>query len=228
MTVELFELQLRSRRVPTARIEGRDDLGAAVGLLGVSRAPVLVLVGGAAHVSEAHAELVREALAYAIVPVVERLGAAVVDGGTRAGVMKLAGDMRAARGTDFPLVGVVPAALVPQVELDERHTHFVFVPGNAWGDESELLAALATTVADGLPSVTVLANGGAIAWDDAGFSIAESRRVVVLNGSGRTADEIAAAETTRARAVQESGLVTIVRVTDTPAITTALARALGE
>jgi hypothetical protein len=73
----------------------------------------------------------------------------------------------------------------------------------------------------------VLANGGDIAWDDVAFSIAEERRVVVLADSGRTADELAAAATTRARSLQESGFVVVVPVTDSDAIRAAIARALG-
>jgi hypothetical protein len=60
---------------------------------------------------------------------------------------------------------------VSETELDERHTHFVLVPGEDWGDESELVSAFATAVARGSRSVTVLANGGAIAWRDAAWSV---------------------------------------------------------
>lgn len=168
---------------------------------------------------------VKEALAAGVVPVVERLGATVVDGATRVGVMRIIGDVRAEAGAGFPLVGVVAAQLLAEAELDERHTHFVLVPGDKWGDESELLSAFAT-VAGGPRAVTVLANGGAIAWDDVAFSVAERHRVVVLAGSGRTADELAAAETPRALALHESGLVRVVPVRDTDAVSAEVAEAL--
>jgi hypothetical protein len=44
-----------------------------------------------------------------------------------------------------------------------------------------------------LPSVTVLVNGGEITLSDASYSLDEDRPVLVLAGTGRTADRIAAA-----------------------------------
>jgi SLOG in TRPM, prokaryote len=224
--VELLELEVRGRRIPAARVAGRGDLAAAVAALGLAPSPVLVLVGGAADMSETDALLVEQALSGAIVPVVERVGATVVDGATRVGVMQLVGRARAELSGGFPLVGVVVAGLVAETELDEHHTHFVLVPGDDWGDESELLSAFATVVANGARGVTVLANGGAITWRDVASSVAEARPVVVLAGSGRTADELAEAETPRARNLHDSRLVTVVAVTDADAVATAVADAL--
>lgn len=225
MAVELLELEVRGARIPAARVRGRDDLAAAVGGLGLAPSPVLVLVGGAADISASDSRSVKEALSAAIVPVVERVGATVVDGATRVGVMQLVGGVRAELRAGFPLVGVVAAELVAETELDEHHTHFVLVPGEDWGDESELLSAFATAVAGGAPAVTILANGGPIALRDVESSIAEGRAIVVLAGSGRTADELAAAETARARALHESNLLTVVSVSDADAVETAVATA---
>jgi hypothetical protein len=224
--VELVDVEVRGRRIPAVRVGGRDDLPAAVERLGLERSPVVVLVGGAAHMAASDAARVKEAFAVGIVPVVERLGATVVDGATRVGVMRLIGDVRTEAGAGFPLVGVVAAKLLADAELDERHTHFVLVPGEKWGDESALLSASATVVG-GPRAVTVLANGGAIAWDDVSFSVAEGRRVVVLAGSGRTADELAAAKTPRAWALHDSGLVRVVPVRDTDAVSAEVAQALA-
>lgn len=226
MSLELSELEVRGKRIPTARVAGRDDLRSAVRGLGLSPSPVLIVVGGAAEMSETDALLVEEALSAAIVPVVERVGATVVDGATRVGVMQLVGRARAGLSGGFPLVGVVVAGLVAETELDEHHTHFVLVPGDDWGDESELLSAVATAVADGARTVTVLANGGAVAWRDVASSVAVERPVIVLAGTGRTADELASAETPRARDLYESPLVTVVAVTDADAVATAVADAL--
>ena len=225
MAVELVELEVRGARIPAARVCGREDLLAAVARLGLAPSPVLVLVGGAADMSAADARSVEEALSAAIVPVVERVGATVIDGATRVGVMQLVGRVRAELSAGFPLVGVVAAGLVAETELDEHHTHFVLVPGEEWGDESELLSAFATAVASGGPTVTVLANGGAIALQDVESSVAEGRPIVVLAGSGRTADELAAAETARAQALHDSRLLTVVGVTDANAVATAVAAA---
>ena len=74
--------------------------------------------------------------------------------------------------------------------------------------------------------MTVLANGGAIAWDDVTFSVAQERPVIALAGSGRTADELAAADTPRARALHDSGLVSVVPVRDTDGVSAKVADAL--
>jgi hypothetical protein len=166
------------------------------------------------------------ALSEAIAPIVEQFGATIVDGGTRVGVMKLAGDARSLRGGNFALIGVVPEALVADVDLDERHTHFILVPGTRWGDESELLAALATTVAAGRATMTVLANGGDIAWEDAARSVELGRRVLVLGGTGRAADELAAGQTQRARALRATGLVDVVPIARLDEAAATVARAL--
>jgi hypothetical protein len=52
---------------------------------------------------------------------------------------------------------------------------------------------VATEIAAGAPSVTVLVNGGDIALQDVANSVAAARPVLVINGTGRAADRIAAA-----------------------------------
>ena len=103
----------------------------------------------------------------------------------------------------FPLVGVSPIGLVklPNVEnssteltdLESHHTHFFLVPGDQWGDESPWLARIASQIAGDYPSVTVLINGGSIALVDAIENLKVHRPLVVIESSGRLADEIAEA-----------------------------------
>jgi hypothetical protein len=69
------------------------------------------------------------------------------------------------------------------------------------------------------PTATLLVNGGEIAYSDLRHSIEAHRPVIVVSGSGRTADAIAAAlngEETDSRAVQaaQSGLVRAVDMSD--------------
>ncbi len=97
------------------------------------------------------------------------------------------------------------------VALERNHTHFVLVPGAEWGDESPWVARVASALAAGRGSATVLVNGGETAWLDVEHSIEAGRAVVVIGGSGRTADTIAAAvdgdpiADPRARSLVESG-----------------------
>jgi hypothetical protein len=218
------------------RIDGLEDLAEAVAALKLGRSPVVVLVGGASNMAPADGTRVGVTLVEALIPVVRRAGAIVVDGGTQAGVMELIGDAREKTRSDFPLVGVVVdslgatpgrAAASDAAPLDPRHTHFVLVPGERWGDEAAYIAGFAGVLADGAATVTVVANGGDVAWDDVRFSIAQGRVIVVLAESGRTADELAQAKTPRARELHETGLLRVASLDQTAEVEEAIARALG-
>lgn len=204
--------------------------------------PTLVVVGGAGGLDGAGIERLRPLIETGIVPVLERFGAAAVDGGTLSGVMRMLGEARWALGAAFPLVGVVaegtvevpgrPAPPGAQV-LEPHHSHFVIVPGGQWGAEAPWIAHTATVLAGAAPSITVLINGGAIAYLDIERSLQAGRRVVVIAGSGRTADVIASAlagtgSDERAQALTESGLVGSVPVDDPSALAELLASTLGE
>jgi hypothetical protein len=171
----------------------------------------------------------RPALAFGLVPVMRRLGAVGVDGGTRAGVMRLLGELRSRAGASFPLVAVAAEGTVRmpgecgvhdhRAELDPGHTHVVLVPGGTWGDEAPWLARTATLLAGGSPSLTLLVNGGEISYADVARSLDASRPVVAVAGSGRTADELAAAvrgepAPERAVALAATGLVDAVAADD--------------
>jgi hypothetical protein len=163
---------------------------------------VVAVVGGAAGLDRAPVHDLEALFADPVARLIRRFGAIAVDGGTDTGVMGMLGRARAA-GPGFPLVGVAARSLVrlpgedaPDgdfAEAEPHHTHFVLVPGQVWGAEAEWLARVATLLAAPARSVTILANGGEVALDDCRFSLAEGRPVLVLAGTGRTADRIAAA-----------------------------------
>ncbi|RCJ41630.1 hypothetical protein A6769_01590 [Nostoc punctiforme NIES-2108] len=168
--------------------------------LGGSR-PVLVVVGGASNISEADFLRIQRLFVEVLAPVAETLGAYVVDGGTDAGIMRMMGAARTQIGAKFALVGVTPEGKVALpnnlqtaadlIPLEPNHTHFVLVPGNDWGDESPWISHVATMLANDAPSVTVLLNGGEITFKDAFYSVDSGRLVIVIAGSGRTADILA-------------------------------------
>jgi hypothetical protein len=151
-----------------------------------------------------------------------------VDGGTDAGVMQMMGQARAETAATFPLIGVTPAGKVALPDripsskvtaLEPHHTHFVLVPGSNWGDESPWLARVASVLANGAPSVTVLVNGGENAWTDVSENLKANRPLLVIAGSGRLADTLAAAlrgEATdeRARELVASGLAQAIDMTE--------------
>jgi hypothetical protein len=103
------------------------------------------------------------------------------------------------------------------VELEPNHTLFLLVPGTQWGDESRWMMDIARVVAGRRRSVTVLINGGEIAYTDVAESLSCGQPVVVIAGSGGTADAIAEARAggghdDRAIAIAASSLTTVAEV----------------
>lgn len=220
------------------------ELPAATELLGLHPPrPTVVVVGGAAGLEESRIDDLRPVFETGIAPVMQRYGAVGVDGGTPFGVMRLFGEACEARQGAFPLVGVVAAGptklprgrtvLHAEAVLEARHTHFVVVPGDNWGVESPWIARTASVIAGATPSITLLVNGGQIAYSDVQHSVEAGRRVVVIGGSGGTADVFAAVlaggpSDHRASTLIRSGLIRAIRQ-DRPALLAALlAETLGE
>jgi hypothetical protein len=230
-----------TQTTPAARVQNFDELPRAARDLGLpSPRPVIVLVGGAGGMTEFDLARLRPLFDEVLAPIAEELGAIVVDGGTDAGVMRLMGQARATR--KFPLVGVVVEQLAglplqpllkDQWTLEAHHTHFVFTPGSHWGDESIWISRLATVLACSQPSVSVLINGGEIAYQDVAHSLEQRRTVIIIDGSGRTADVLAEAlrgkvKDTRAGQLAASGLLTSVRLADGPNVLRAVLHRLFE
>jgi hypothetical protein len=205
------------------RVRRSLDLRAALAALGLSRPrPALALAGGADGMSAEECDRLRPLFVDVLAPAVARLGASVVDGGTATGVMALMGEARAAMKAKFSLVGVAaigtitfPGAAYPppgSAQLEAHHSHFVLVPGAAWGDEVGWIADVTGILAAEAPSVTLLIGGGRIAYDDVAASVTANRPVIALRGSGGTADELATAldgaqQNQRVRQMLGSGLI---------------------
>jgi hypothetical protein len=215
---------------PVVRVERPEQVADGVERLGLRRGrPVLVLVGGADGMSDVDRSRAGALLRDAVFPLLDRLDAVVVDGGTDSGVMRAAGRARDAVAGRFPLVGVVLGDVIGQESglLEPYHTHLLLVPGAEWGDESPWIAGVASVVAGGEPSATLVINGGRITFTDIGHSLDAGRPIVVVAGSGRTADAVAAAaegSATEPLATQAatSALTTVVELDDPVAVTAAL------
>jgi len=231
--------------VPPALITVRDphELGEALPRAGVVLGrPVLVCVGGAGGMTEDVESAVAALATDLLAPELDTLGAAVVDGGTDAGLMRAIGRARSLAGAEFPLIGVVAEGTVTLgVDADPRpgtagpephHTHLVVVPGDSWGDESPWLSQVADIVAAGERSATLLVNGGGITLDDAEHSLRAGRPLLVLAGSGRVADAILGAReagttTGQAGSIAASPLTHVVRLDDPRGVVSAIGLLLG-
>jgi hypothetical protein len=229
--------------IPRVRVSAPERVTAALDELGLRRGrPVLVVVGGAAGMVDSDLDELRTVLREVALPLLHRLDAVVVDGGTDSGVMRAVGQARRDGRGGFPLIGVAAEGTVvlpgadgqnpDAADLEPHHTGFVLVPGHDWGDESPWIGQVAGAVAGGAPSATLVVNGGRITLLDAQASIDQGRRVVVLAGTGRTADAIDLARTDpaanpQATAIATAELTTVVPVADADAVRGALEAALS-
>ncbi|MEM9161871.1 MAG: hypothetical protein AAGC54_02225 [Cyanobacteria bacterium P01_F01_bin.4] len=224
-------------------IQHQDSLPAALGELDLIEArPTLVLVGGASKLSQTDYQRITSLFTNVLAPLAEKLGLYVVDGGTDAGIMKIMGQARMAIGAEFPLVGVAPVGLVnlpnhpttcpDSATLEANHTHCLLIPGHQWGDESPWMANVATHLAQDKPSVVVLINGGSVTWQDAAANVAAGRPIIVIQGSGRTADILATAvqgdaiHDERAKPLVDSGLMQVLGLNESTEVLTDKLRAL--
>ncbi len=173
--------------------------------LGLSQPRALILlVGGAEGLEPEVGARLRQLFSRGIARAAAETGALILDGGTQSGGMSLMGEGVSAWGAPSPLVGVAPAGCVsypgapasegdgPRSPLDSRHSHFVLVDSDTWGDETPTLYRLAEHLARASPVVVVLVNGGERSKQELLHAVRRGWPLVVLQGSGRLADELAA------------------------------------
>jgi SLOG in TRPM, prokaryote len=232
------------RTARAVKVDEDADLAGCLSGIGLQGpGPVMVVVGGAAGLGADGMERLRPVFRDALASVAQRVGAFAIDGGTDVGVMRLLGRARFELGASFPLIGVAALATVtiPGTEpgrsdaapLEPLHSHFLLVPGDDWGDESRWLASAASALASSAPSVTVLVNGGEVAYEDVQHSVAANRPIIVVAGTGRTADQLVAAvdgeaADERATALVATGLVRVAGPVDDPgSVAAALSAALS-
>ncbi len=175
---------------------------ADVGIENVQGRPVLVVFGGADTLSGESAERAASVVGPGVVGGAKTARAVIVDGGTAAGVMAIIGSASAQTGNGGTiLLGVAPAGLVgyPGVELgangaalEPNHSHFVLAPGATWGCETALLLRLVQALASDASVVAVLVGGGDIAKAEALAAVRRGWPLVVIEGTGGFADEVAA------------------------------------
>lgn len=160
---------------------------------------LVVLSGGASKMSAAkQRELLNMFAALATLTKERRI--AVGDGGTQAGIMEAAGKARRASRRAFPLIGVAPAreiAPIGPTPIDPHHSHIVAVDDpalatgeSAWGSETATMYWLFARLADGRPSVAIVANGGGVTLAEVAANVDAGRPMILIEGSGRAADAV--------------------------------------
>src|SRR6058998_3696749 len=177
---------------------------------------VILLFGGASGLDNSRKAHLATLFADGVTPVAAELGALIIDGGTQSGVMAIMGEAVAQSHTTVQLLGIAPegkitnpeiagASKIPEgASLEPNHSHFVLVKSNDWGGETTTMLKLARGF--NAPIVAILVNGGKIAADEALQTARNGWPLLVIEGSGRFADELSAAlrDGQRAKSVEVS------------------------
>jgi SLOG in TRPM, prokaryote len=192
---------------------------------------LVIVLGGAKGLDDSLKTRLAELFSDAIAPAAAELGALIIDGGTQSGVMAMVGEAVARCGRGCQLLGIAPAGKVTYpggpseagiaygASLEPNHSHFVLVESNEWGGETDKMLELARTF--NAPIVAILVNAGAIAADETLQSVRNGWPLVVIQGSGRFADELSAAvrdgqsaKSTEVSEIARSGRVAVFHVDD--------------
>lgn len=164
---------------------------------------VILIAGGASKMDERLTPNLFRLCSDGIAQVATSFKALIIDGGTQAGVMAIMGQAEAEQQQRPTLLGIAPAGRViypgksadmsnnEGVSLNPNHSYFVLVEADEWGGETETMYKLAKTLSAGCPSVAVLINGGPITKCEILHNVRQKRPIIVIEGSGRLADEIA-------------------------------------
>jgi len=235
---QAFTISFANQQIARAvRVHRNVDIALVTHLLGFTEFyPVIFISGGASGMSEAdqqHTKTIIDGIAQ----FAEERKAIIIDGGTESGIMKMIGDTRGTLHYHFPLVGVSPLGRIsypgytnPRQEafLEDSHSHFVLVDGEEWGSESEMILRLTRALSGSgtKPAAGVLINGGKIALRE--IYLASTKRqklpIIVLEGSGRAADEISTGyrtgqtERTIVQVILSGGDIQLVGTTEGPEV----------
>jgi len=201
-------IAIRDIRFPTGRTARAVQLRGVVDAATIASAlqlgdprALIVIIGGAGGMSEEETRRLRPLFVEGLAPLAAAERIAILDGGTNSGVMALAGQGASRQGLTALLIGVCPLACVSwpgrrnpraTAELEPNHSHFVLTPGRRFGDETGIAYAIVQMLSEKMPTLALVVNGGEITYDEVLRNVAQNREIIVLAGSGRAADAIAA------------------------------------
>ncbi|GAB1419961.1 hypothetical protein MASR2M15_00320 [Anaerolineales bacterium] len=214
MTIQTYTIRFsQGSQAPAIGISPDGDAGLAIRSLKLKHPrPVIFITGGAAKMNKSDIQATRHLIAKGIAPFAQKHQITVISGGTEAGIMQMMGDARMDGHYTFPLIGVSPLGCVKfpgkpgsgdeEAELNDGHSHFVLVKGDEWGMESRMIVELTRKISHSgkKPMLGILINGGQVAMNDVYLATAKGKHsipMLVIAGSGRTADEVAKAYTTQ-------------------------------
>lgn len=168
--------------------------------------PTIYVTGGAGAMSQEDMIATQALVERGLAKFAEDHHAAVIDGGTEAGIPTMIGNARRSQRYRFPLIGIAPLEMVRFAGYDNPdgstlnpgHSHFVLTAGDEFGDESEIITKLTYALSGKgqMPALGVLINGGNIARQEVHARTTSDKisfPLIVVEGSGRFADTLARA-----------------------------------
>jgi len=189
---------------------------------------LIVLSGGAGGMADTIRPQLSEIFRNGIAPIGAEMQAGFIDGGTDSGVMAMLGQGLANCNYKTPIMGVAPEGVVSYpgkvskyqggehelTPLEPNHSHLVLVDSSDWGAEINVMYGLAGILAKKLPSITLLVNGGPLSRSEVLRSIRLGLPVIIMEGSGRLADDLAALYHKTPRRISNPVLNEIIRFGD--------------
>jgi hypothetical protein len=164
---------------------------------------LLIVIGGAKNLDESTKATLLPLFSNGIAATAAEIGALIIDGGTKSGIMELMGQGVAEQEHQPVLLGVAPEGKVcyqsqpthvvgeGKTPLDPNHSHFILVKGDQWGDETSTMFGIAQEIAKQSPVVTVLASGGDVAKQEVLQSVQRGWPILVITDTGQLADTLA-------------------------------------
>lgn len=207
--LETFSVQFPNGQTPlavkTPRLGNPNSVMEALAL--EHPRPTIFVSGGAGAMESDSMNVSRFTIEDGLARFLHEHNVTLIDGGTAAGVMQLIGIARNRRHYTFPLIGVAPDKVVwfpgrektdqHIADLDAFHSHFVLTEGDDFGAESEMIINLSYALCGRgtRPRLCIVVNGGQIVKREVHRVTTREPRfpVLVLEGTGRFADELAKA-----------------------------------
>ncbi|WP_119068568.1 hypothetical protein [Aggregatilinea lenta] len=232
-----FTISLGEGRTADAiRVDASASPGAALAALDLPPHDGVVVLHGGAQPDPALTARITDLLAEGLALLAEHQRLIVADGGTDAGAFAAMGEARRRTDGSWSLIGVCPTDSVTyaggpapaedRYPLEPHHSHFILVDGGGFGVESELLVGLAT--AGSQPGVALIVNGGEIVAREAQMHAVRGTPLIVVRGSGRTADELADPSSALSEQLPPIAHLDVVDLDDPAALAAALTRLLVE
>jgi hypothetical protein len=167
-----------------------------------SPTPILLVIGGAESLDPTVERRLERLFERGVVRAAAETGSTLMDGGTASGVMAVLGRAVAASDASAPYLGIAPAGKVTfegderdrsagTTKLEPNHTNFILANSDEWGGETSLLFEALDELSTSRPAVAVLAGGGPNTIDEVRLAIERRMRIVVIEGTGGLADELA-------------------------------------